>query len=146
MFHVGFILAFSLLLHNIVEGISMYIIACENISAGILMAVGVGLHNLPLGIEIATNLENENENKKITFFTLLFLIFSAFLGAFILFLFQIEITNFLLLLFLCVSCGMILYIALFELLKEVKNYKKNKYTYIGICIGIMILLIMTFME
>lgn len=146
MFHVGFILAFSLLLHNILEGISMYIIATENLSAGILMAVGVGLHNLPLGIEIATNLENENEKKKITIFMLFFLIFSAFLGALFLFLFQVNISSFFLLLFLSISCGMILYIAFFELLKEILTYKNSKYTYIGIGIGIIFLTIMTFFE
>jgi len=146
MFHIGFIMALSLVLHNILEGMSMYLIAKESLSAGILLAVGVGLHNLPLGIEIASNLKNGNENKRLTLLTLITLIFSTFIGAFLLFCFQISVSEFLLFVFITIACGMILYIALFELLREVMMYKKNKYIYYGMSIGIFFLILMTFIE
>ena len=36
---------------------------------------------------------------------------------------------------------MILYIALFELLNELMNYRKNKLTYIGVGIGILFVIV-----
>ena len=47
---------------------------------------------------------------------------STFLGGFVLYLLNVEINDFVLLLFISVATGMILYLSLFELLKEVFNY------------------------
>ena len=136
-FHVGFILALSIFLHNILEGMSLFIIAKENIASGITMAIGIGIHNLPLGIEIANGMLKEN-NKKINIITMLSLFISTSLGAMILF--------FTFFCFLSIACGMILYLTLFELLKEIIDYQKNKLTYVGIISGLLLLGIMTFLE
>lgn len=144
MFHIGLILALSLILHNALEGMSIYLIGTEKLSAGFLLSLGVGLHNLPLGIEIASNLENEK--KRMTILTLILLFCSSFVGAFILYLFPYEVSSFLQFIFLGISCGMILYISLFELLQEIFNYKKNKFTYYGMLVGIFFLILMTFFE
>lgn len=142
MAHIGFILATSLILHNILEGMSMYVVGIENLKAGLLLACGVGLHNLPLGIEIASGLEKEKKKRYIIFISLFL---SAFLGACILHLFSFEFTIFQEFALICISCGMILYIALFELLKEIKNYRNNKYIYIGMAIGLFLIAWMTFL-
>jgi len=146
MLHVGVMMAISLLLHNMIEGVSMYIVACENLSAGILLAVGVGLHNLPLGIEIASNLIGNQKNNKLTFVTMFGLFISTFLGAFLLFFFHISLSDFFLFFFVTLSCGMAIYLLFFELWKEMLNYKKNKFLYFGMMIGIFFLIIMTFLE
>ncbi len=144
-FHVGSILAISLFLHNFLEGISLFIIAKENITSGIVMAMGIGLHNLPLGLEIAYNISKE-ENKKMTFLMGLGLFSSCFLGALILYFFHYTLSTSLFFCFITIACGMILYITVFELLKEIIDYKKNKNTYIGIIIGILLILGMTFLK
>jgi len=146
MAHVGFIMAVSLVLHNILEGMTIYLIACENSSSGILMALGVGLHNLPLGIEIASSLNDTSRKKGLKFITMIVLFLSTFLGALIFFFLGNQFSEFLLFIFLTVASGMILYIAIFELLPEVITYKKKKSVYVGMLIGIFFLLMMTFLE
>ena len=143
--HIGIIMSLSLVLHNILEGMSLYIIAKESWTSGLLISLGVGFHNLPLGIEIGSNLMNHSDHKK-TKYLLGILMLSTFLGGFGLYLLNVEINDFVLLLFISVATGMILYLSLFELLKEVFNYIKNKYTYVGAFVGIIILLLMTILE
>ncbi len=143
-FHMGFVMSFSLILHNIIEGISIYILSLENFPSGFLLSMAVGLHNLPLSIEISGNLEQGN--KKMNFLLSIILCFSCFFGAFLLAIFNVSISNTLLFILLGVSLGMILYIALFELLKEVFNYRNKKEIFYGLIIGIMILLFMSFID
>ncbi len=143
--HIGIIMSLSLILHNILEGMSLYIIAKESWTSGLLMALGVGFHNLPLGIEIASNLTNF-KNSKQSKMILLSLILSSFVGGLMLFVLSTQISDLVLLSLISIACGMIIYLALFELLKEIFNYLKNKFTYFGIGVGIVVLLLMTFME
>lgn len=146
MFHIGFILAISLILHNILEGMSMFIIALESWSSGLVLALGVGLHNLPLGIEIASNMQLSQENRKLTLWMFFALTISTFLGGCLIFFINTQLSDFVLFAFICIACGMIIYITLFELLKEIFNYKNSKYTYVGITLGLIILFLMTFLE
>ncbi len=144
-FHLGFVISCSLILHNILEGISIYILTLENFTGGFLLAMAVGLHNLPLSIEIGSSLEDV-KNKKMVYGLKSSLILSSFIGALILVLFKIEISDMILLVLLSISLGMIIYIALFELLKEIYNYKTQKETLYGIIIGIILLIIMAFID
>ena len=144
-YHLGFVISCSLILHNLLEGISIYILTIQNIIGGFLLAVGVGLHNLPLSIEIGTNLE-DFKKKRTTNILKIALILSSFIGALVLILFKVNISDIILLVLLCISLGMILYIALFELLKEIYNYKTKKETLYGIIIGIFLLLIMSLLD
>lgn len=143
--HIGIIMSLSLVLHNILEGMSLYVIAKESWISGLLISLGIGFHNLPLGIEIGSNLMNHTDKKK-TMYLLFTLMLSTFIGGFGLYLLNVEINDFILLLFISVASGMIIYLALFELLKEVFNYLKNKYTYMGALLGVVILLLMTILE
>ncbi len=140
MYHVGVILSFSLILHNILEGMSIYLIANKTLISGFFTAIGVGLHNLPLGVEIASGLEQERE--KHTLWMKIILILSSSFGAFFLFLIPGGLSNFWQFLLISIACGMILYITLFELLKEAMAYRKKKSMYIGVGLGLILLITM----
>lgn len=142
-FHIGFMTSFSLIFHNILEGISVYVISCSNITSGLLAAIGVGCHNFPLGIEIESNLSDETQNHKLKIIMQILLMVSGALGSLLLYIFGNGVPNLVILILLCISCGMILYIGLFELLGEVRNYKKNKDVYYGMVTGVIVILIMT---
>ena len=146
LFHVGFILAISLVLHNILEGMSLYIIATESVGAGVLMMLGVGLHNLPLGVEVASNMELSKQGRKMQWGMMALLSLSSFVGGLILFFLGSSLSDFMMFFLVCVACGMILYIALFELLREIFSYKNNRFTYFGISLGFILLFLMTFFE
>ena len=146
LFHIGFIMTTSLILHNILEGMSIYIIGAESLSAGFLTALAVGCHNLPLGIEVATSMEVEKNNGFLKKIIEILLVFSSSIGAIFLYVLGGNIPVYILLALISLACGMILYIALFELLVEVMSYLKRRETYYGMAIGVIILLVMTFIH
>lgn len=146
LFHIGFITAFSLILHNILEGMSIYIIGTESLATGFLTALAVGCHNLPLGIEVASSMEAMKQGTFLKKLLVILLVFSSSIGALFLFFLGGNISSYVLLALICIACGMILYIALFELLLEITSYLKRRETYYGMAIGVIIILLMTFIH
>ena len=144
--HIGFIMTASLILHNILEGMSIYIIGTESLATGFLTALAVGCHNLPLGIEVASSMEVEKNNGLLKKVIAILLVLSSSFGAIILYLLGGNIPTIVLLALISLACGMILYIALFELLVEVMSYLKRRETYYGMAIGVIVLLLMTFIH
>lgn len=142
LFHISFVTSLSLMLHNIIEGISIYVTGIGNFKAGLMMAMAVSLHNIPLGMEIAVGLESSKAKQKIKWISILCLTLSSLLGSSVLFLFQVSMNITVEACILCTTFGMLLYIALLELLKEIWMYRKEKMIYIGLAIGILLNIVM----
>ena len=137
MHHIGLISSLALIIHNVIEGIGIYNIANMEIKAGILMAIGVGLHNIPFGMEITASLNETKKNKKEIWLNILVLTVSTILGAFIMLTIG-NISQTVLGSLLSLTVGMILYLVLFELLPEIKETKNKKYAIIGITVGLLL--------
>ena len=120
---------------TIIEGMALYGVSTSNIKSGLIMLIGIGLHNLPFGFQIAPSLKNK---KNITLVILLVL--SGFIGGLIFSIFG-SLSETLEIIILSLTCGMLLHILLFELLKEVYEEIHKKETIYGIIIGIIILII-----
>lgn len=136
LYHIGIMTSLALIIHNTIEGIGIYGVALTSIKSGILYSIGVGMHNIPFGIEITTMLEaNKNKWKYIILLTL-----STSLGALLIWGLNITISNFILGCLLSITIGMILYIIFNELLVELKE-NFNKYSIIGIIVGIFLMLL-----
>lgn len=129
--HVSTITILALSMHNLIEGMALYSISLESIRSGILMLIGVGLHNLPFGFQIAGT-----KNKLLVFL----LVISAFLGGLVVFFFG-NIDEFLQGVVMALSMGMLLHILLFELFKEIRENIRQKATIYGIIIGVILLII-----
>lgn len=129
--HVSTITILALTMHNLIEGVALYSISIDNFKNGLLMFLGIGLHNLPFGFQIAGF-----KNKLLIFL----LVVSAFLGGSVVFLFG-TVDELLQGIILSLSLGMLLHILIFELFKEVKENIKQISTLYGIIIGILILVI-----
>lgn len=129
--HVSTITILALSMHNLIEGMALYSISLESIRSGTLMLIGVGLHNLPFGFQIAGT-----KNKLLLFL----LVISAFLGGLIVFFFG-NIDEFLQGVVMALSMGMLLHILLFELFKEIRENIRQKATIYGIIIGVILLII-----
>ena len=129
--HVSTITILALSMHNLIEGMALYSISLESIRSGILMLIGVGLHNLPFGFQIAGT-----KNKLLVFL----LVISAFFGGLVVFFFG-NIDEFLQGVVLAISMGMLLHILLFELFKEIRENIRQKATIYGIIIGVILLII-----
>ena len=142
LYHIGIISSVALVLHNIIEGITLYNTLEASFKAGILMCIGIGLHNIPIGMVIASTFYKKNKNKLKTLLISIFISLSTFLGGIIaLILKGITPNEFIEGVLLSVTLGMIIYITVFELLKQMKEIKNKKIRYGGILIGIIILLV-----
>lgn len=141
--HIGLMSSLALIIHNVIEGIGIYNIAVGNIKAGILLSVAVGLHNIPLGLEITASLSETKKNKKTIFISVLLLSISTMFGALIMVCLG-NINDKALGCLLSLTVGMIIYLVIFELLIELLNSKNKKHATVGIIVGILLILLNTF--
>ena len=132
--HIGLITIIALLLHNFIEGMALYSIAVSDLESGILMCIGISLHNLPFGFQVAHC--NNKHNK----FPIVLLVLSALIGGLLIRLFG-DISHTVEGIVIALTLGMSLHLLIFELFKEVWSNIKKKETYYGIIIGILILII-----
>lgn len=140
--HIGWISSVALVLHNLVEGMAIYMLASSDPKAAFIASVGVGLHNIPFGMVIASAFYQQNENRKKTLLMILAVALSTFVGGLLIFLFSlqnfVEILEFL---SLTLTAGMLLYILLMELIPKVKKSKHVKISGLGLILGVVLLLI-----
>ena len=134
--HIGIITIIALAIHNLIEGITLYSIAINSVKNGLLMMIGISLHNIPLGFQIGNSLDK----KKSSIFLIILLCISSFLGSLIMIAFG-GINENVISILLALTFGMLIYILFFELFGEVRKYLNKKETIYGIIIGIIILFI-----
>lgn len=138
--HIGIISSLALIVHNIIEGIGIYNIALLDSKAGLLMAIAVGLHNVPFGIEITATLNETKKGKINTIVNVLLLTFSTVVGALLMMIFK-SINDFVLASLMSLTIGMIIYLILFELLVEIGSSKSRKSSTLGIVLGIILMVL-----
>jgi ZIP family zinc transporter len=134
--HISVVTIIALAIHNMIEGLSLYNVSLTNIKSGILMMIGISLHNIPLGFQIGNSLNSKKYSKLLIFL----LCISSFIGALIMILFGSP-SEMVISILLSITLGMLLYILIFELFNEVRINIKKKETIYGIIIGIIILII-----
>jgi len=144
--HVGIMTSTALFIHNFLEGMTLYIASSSSLKLGLPLAIGIALHNIPLGMSICSMFYNEEKKKNIIIISLIVSL-STFMGGFLTFIFKtMLLSDFVLGIVLSLTLGMLIYIVLFELLPDVISSKDKKTTVLGIIIGILLLVISLFME
>lgn len=141
MEHIGLISALALILHNLIEGTAIYSSSLTNTKLGLVMALGVAFHNIPLGIQISSLLKNEKER----ILMVSGLVLSSVIGVFIINVLKITLTESVLGILISITLGMLLYISLFELLCEIKENIKNRKMLYGIIFGLIVVIISVLM-
>ncbi len=134
--HIGIITMVALVIHNLIEGVTLYTIALNEPLSGVLMAISISLHNIPLGFQIGNLINNKSNNK----FLIILLCLSSFIGAIFIMIFG-SLNEFIISILIALTFGMLLYILIFELYGEIKNSLKKKETGYGIIVGIIVLFI-----
>lgn len=138
--HIGTLAAIALVLHNIIEGMAIYSSCVSSFSSGIMVALGVGCHNIPLGMVITSTLYQNNNSKKKTLLMIVGLMFSTFLGGVIMFLMNgVAVDEVFLGCLLSVTIGMLVYICSNELYPRLRRSKNKKITWYGILLGILLI-------
>lgn len=143
--HIGIITSLALILHNIIEGMAIYSSVISNTSLGIALTIGVGCHNVPLGMVIAGTFYQSNQNISKSILSILLVSLSTFIGGIIMFFLNINTINSLILgSLLSLTLGMLLFIMLDELIPRLKVGKNKKVSLSGILLGVFILIIAAF--
>ena len=136
--HIGIVTSLALILHNIIEGMGIYITSSTDFNTGLLLCIGVGLHNLPMGFMIESTLRNEYKFNKVLVISLIVSL-STLLGGIIASL--LTTSELVMGLLLSVTFGMLVYISFVELLPQINNISNKKIKYIGVISGSVLLMI-----
>lgn len=144
LYKLGIISAIVLIMHNIPEGIITFLTSGNNLNLGIKIAIAITLHNIPEGICIAVPIYYSTNSWRRAVKTTLISGLSEPLGALLayLFLYKYITTDILNIIFIIVA-GIMITLAINEILKESIKYseKNNKYIYIGVLLGIIFFII-----
>lgn len=139
LFRVGFVSMLAIGLHNFPEGIATFMAGYDNLDLGTSVTLAIALHNIPEGLSVAMPIYFAT-GSKIKAFKYTFLSgFAEPLGAIIAFLFLRPFINDLSMggIFALVS-GLMLYIAIEELIPSSRQYGYTKQaliaTFAGICL------------
>lgn len=143
--HIGLVSSIALVIHNIVEGMAIYLLVTSDLKAGLMACVGVGLHNIPLGMVIASTFYKANGSKKNTMFIILGISLSTFVGGLFIYLFNLSnIMELLESVSITLTIGMLTYILVMELFPKIIHTSDKKITLAGVLLGVMLLLVTLF--
>ena len=109
------------------------------------LTLGIGFHNIPLGMVIAGTFHQSNQSISKTLLSVLLVSLSTFAGGLLMFFLGINsISPLISGILLSITLGMLIYITFTELFPRIKETKNKKQATIGIIIGVMIQIIAHF--
>ena len=141
LYKIGIINMLALMIHNIPEGILTFSTTTTNISLGLTLALSIMFHNIPEGLSISIPIYySTNSRKKAVIYTAISG-FSEVFGAILTYLFLFKyINNYFIGIILSLTTGIMIYISIFELLKNSLEYKKKRISYIFFLIGFIFMI------
>lgn len=131
--HIGLLSALALIVHNIVEGMSVYSVLGNDLSDGIIFAIGISLHNIPMGMMIFSTMAEQSKKGKAA--VTLSVTLSTLAGGLIMFFLSGHLPEAAATALLAVACGMIVYIVFLELLPHVIRTRDRLQSVIGAVLG-----------
>ena len=143
--HIGIMSAVAIIIHNLIEGMSLYLVASKDVVSGLLLCIGIGLHNIPMGLIITTTLINSNYSKNKALKISLIVSISTFIGGLIMLLLG-GVSELVEGVLLGLTIGMLIYLSIFELLHQIIHMENKKRSIIGILVGIVLIIISTLLE
>lgn len=145
LFHIGLVSSIAFVIHNMMEGMALYATAVSSFEMGLLLSLGIGLHNIPLGMVVTSTFSESHTSKKKAIAISIVLSLSTFLGGLVMCFFPFQ-NDLVLGIFFALTMGMLCYIILFELLPSLLQNKKDKWTILGIILGILIMVASMFLH
>lgn len=138
--HIGIISSLGVIAHNLIEGMSLYLVAKTSLISGLLLCIGIGLHNIPMGLVISSTLTSSNFSKNKTLKISLIVSLATFVGGLVMLLVG-GVNELVEGILLGLTLGMLIYISIFELFRQIYHMKNKKIVKIGIIFGILLLLL-----
>ena len=120
LLRTGVYTAFVIAIHNFPEGIATFTAAYSDLSLGIAIALAIALHNIPEGIAVAVPIYFATGNKRKALWFSLFSGFAEPLGALLAYAILMPFLNNIILgVMFCAVAGIMVFIALDELLPRI---------------------------
>ena len=139
--HIGLMTVLALVIHNIVEGMTIYALSAADLRQGAIYALGVGLHNIPMGMLVYSTLRHEKSSVKLVAFGGALL--STVLGGLVMIVLSPVVTDQVMGMLTCVALGMILYIAIAELLPHSLKVRPAWVPVSGTIVGVAVVWLAT---
>lgn len=126
LFRSGFLVALVLGLHNFPEGMSTFFATYQDVSAGIVLAVAIAIHNIPEGIAVAAPIYAATGSRRKAFWWATLSGLTEPLGALVAFgLISVFIPEYLFGIMFGLIAGMMVFIAIDELLPGARRYQTS---------------------
>lgn len=140
LYKVGVLNMITLLLHNLPEGIAVFMSNISNYNLGLKITLAIAAHNLPEGICIAVPIYYSTNNRKKAFLYTFISGMAEPIGALITFLFlKTFITINILNIILYFIGSLMILISFKEILPEILKYKEKYYMMYGLLLSLLIL-------
>ena len=141
LYKLGILNMLALILHNFPEGIATFMSSYKDMSMGIKLALAIAFHNIPEGISIAVPIYYATNSKREALFKTLLSGVAEPIGALLAYIFLSKfITDSLISLILLLVGGIMITLAIEGILPKAKKYNLNKYLYLGMFIGLGLIL------
>ncbi len=138
-FHISIATTIALTIHNIIEGMSVYGVATQSVSTALMLAFGIGIHNLPMGMIVYSGVRGHSLGKRVGVLGAASL--STFIGGLIMFALGEKVDENIVAFMLALTIGLLLYIVLVELLPHAIKAENKKLTIVGVLTGAAIVII-----
>ena len=142
LYKLGILNMLALILHNFPEGIATFMSSYKDIELGFKLGLAIAFHNIPEGISIAVPIYYATKSKKNALFKTFLSGIAEPIGAILAFIFLSKyITDELISIILLLVGGIMITLAIEVILPKAKKYNLNKFLYLGLLIGIILILI-----
>ncbi len=142
LYKVGIVSMIGMMFHNFLEGMLTFVTSTIDINLGITIAFSIACHNIPEGISISIPIYYSTKSKIKAILYCFVSSLTEILGAFITYLFLYDyINDVVVAILLSIICSVMIYISIFEILKEVKEYKNFKLSFIFFMLGLIFMFI-----
>ncbi len=146
LYKLGILSMLTLMLHNFPEGIATFIGSISDATLGIKLSLSIMFHNIPEGISIAVPIYYATKSKKKAIFNTFLSGFAEPIGALLAYIFLKKYINDIMIsIILLFVAGLMITLAINEMLPKALSYKNNNYIYIGLFTGIILVLLNHFL-
>ena len=142
--HISIAATIALVAHNLVEGMSVYSLSSQSLSMAIVLAAGVGLHNIPMGMIVYAGVRNEKPAHRVAVLACAAL--STFLGGLVMFALGDAVNEMLVQAMICMTIGLLLFIVFGELIPHVAHSHHKGLALIFVLIGVVAVVVSGMLE
>ena len=141
LYKLGILNMLALILHNFPEGIATFMSSYQDIELGLKLSLAIALHNIPEGISIAVPIYYATKSKKNALFKTFLSGIAEPIGALLAYIFLSKyITDAFISIILVFVGGIMITLAIEVIFPKASKYHLNKYLYVGLLIGVILIL------